>query len=105
MMPRPKYITFDCYGTLTNFRMGDVAREMYADRIPSDRMDAFVTDFAQYRLDEVMGDWRPYNQVLENAIRRTCRRHKVESRGGSTMSAVRYSPARTARASRFPVAM
>jgi 2-haloacid dehalogenase len=27
---RPKYITFDCYGTLTNFRMQDVAREMYA---------------------------------------------------------------------------
>ena len=28
---RPKYITFDCYGTLTRMRMGDMAREMYAD--------------------------------------------------------------------------
>ena len=79
---RPRYITFDCYGTLTNFRMADVAREMYADRVPAARMDAFLKDFAQYRLDEVMGDWRPYDEVLENAIRRTCRRHKVEYREG-----------------------
>ena len=82
MIFRPKYITFDCYGTLTNFRMSDVARAMYADRVPAARMDSFVTDFAHYRLDEVMGDWRPYDQILENAIRRTCRRHKVEYREG-----------------------
>jgi 2-haloacid dehalogenase len=79
---RPKYITFDCYGTLTNFRMQDVAREMYADRVPAARMDKFIHDFAQYRLDEVMGDWRPYNVVLENAIRRTCKLNKVEYREG-----------------------
>jgi 2-haloacid dehalogenase len=79
---RPKYITFDCYGTLTNFRMADVARDMYADRVPAARMDAFVKDFAAYRLDEVMGDWKPYDQTLESAIRRTCRRWKVEYREG-----------------------
>ena len=45
MTSRPKYITFDCYGTLTNFRMADVAREMYADRVPAAHMDAFVKDF------------------------------------------------------------
>lgn len=53
-MLRPKYITFDCYGTLTHFRQGDLAREIYADRIPADRMDAFLRDFAAYRLDEVL---------------------------------------------------
>lgn len=79
---RPRYITFDCYGTLTNFRMADKAREIYSDRVPAARMDAFVKDFAAYRLDEVMGDWRPYDELLANAIRRTCRRHKVEYREG-----------------------
>ena len=43
---RPKYITFDCYGTLTRFRMGDMAREMFADRVPAERMEQFVADFA-----------------------------------------------------------
>ena len=35
MSIRPKYISFDCYGTLTRMRMGDMAREMFADRIPA----------------------------------------------------------------------
>ena len=49
MIFRPKYITFDCYGTLTCFRMGEMARAMYADRIPAERIDAFIADFSAYR--------------------------------------------------------
>ena len=45
MSIRPKYITFDCYGTLTRMRMGDMARKMFADRIPADRMEQFLADF------------------------------------------------------------
>lgn len=74
---RPKYITFDCYGTLTRFRMSEMARAMFADRIAPGRMDQFVRDFAAYRLDEVLGDWKPYDQVLGNALERTCRRHGI----------------------------
>jgi 2-haloacid dehalogenase len=74
---RPKYITFDCYGTLTRFQMGELAREVFADRVPASSMDAFVKDFAAYRLDEVLGDWKPYAQVLCNAAERTCRRWGV----------------------------
>lgn len=79
---RPKYITFDCYGTLIHFRIGDVAREIYADRVPAARMNEFLKDFTAYRFDEAMGDWRPYEEVLTNAIQRTCRRWKVTYREG-----------------------
>lgn len=74
---RPKYITFDCYGTLTRFRMSDMAREIFADRIAADRMDGFVRDFAAYRLDEVLGAWKPYDEVIRNAVERTCRKHGI----------------------------
>lgn len=77
---RPKYITFDCYGTLIRFRMGDMARELFADRVPPERMDQFVKDFSAYRLDEVMGDWKPYVDVLRSALERTCRRWKIAYR-------------------------
>ena len=70
---RPKFITFDCYGTMTNFRMGPVARELFADRIRPEQMDAFVADFTAYRLDEVLGDWKPYAEVIHNALERTCK--------------------------------
>jgi 2-haloacid dehalogenase len=77
MAASPKFITFDCYGTLTRFRMGDMAREMFADRVPAERMDAFVQDFAAYRLDEVLGAWKPYRDVIVNAVRRTCKLWKL----------------------------
>lgn len=75
---RPKYITFDCYGTLIRFRMGDTARAMYADRLPPEQLERFVHDFNAYRLDEVMGDWKPYVEILKSALERTCKRHGVK---------------------------
>jgi 2-haloacid dehalogenase len=77
---RPKYITFDCYGTLTRFRMAEMAREFFHDRIPAQSMEQFVKDFAAYRLDEVLGAWKPYAEVIHNAVQRTCRRWKIEFR-------------------------
>ncbi|BCM82529.1 dehalogenase [Methylobacterium indicum] len=76
----PKYITFDCYGTLIYFEMAPVARRLYADRVPAERMDAFVEDFSAYRLDEVLGAWKPYKDVVANALTRTCKRNGVEYR-------------------------
>ncbi|MCX7174956.1 MAG: haloacid dehalogenase type II [Proteobacteria bacterium] len=82
---RPKYITFDCYGTLTRFRMSDLTREIFADRVSKDDMEQFVKDFAAYRLDEVLGAWKPYKDVICNALRRTCKRWKVEYRDNEGM--------------------
>ncbi|AEF54529.1 haloacid dehalogenase type II [Marinomonas posidonica] len=76
----PKYITFDCYGTLIYFQMGPTARRVFEDRIAEEDMDQFVKDFAAYRLDEVLGDWKPYDQVVCNAVKRTCQRWGIEYR-------------------------
>jgi 2-haloacid dehalogenase len=77
---RPKYITFDCYGTLTNFQMAEAARDLFGDKFDAPGMAAFVRDFAAYRLDEILGDWKPYGEVIHNAVERTCRRHGVAFR-------------------------
>jgi 2-haloacid dehalogenase len=74
---RPKYISFDCYGTLINFAIGDMTREVFADRVTAERMDRFVKDFRSYRFDEVTGAWKPYADVLATALERTCRRWKL----------------------------
>jgi 2-haloacid dehalogenase len=77
---KPKYISFDCYGTLTRFRMAEMAKDLCGDRVPADRMPAFVQDFAAYRLDEVLGAWKPYAEVIGNALRRACVLHGVPYR-------------------------
>jgi 2-haloacid dehalogenase len=74
----PKFITFDCYGTLTNFQIGPTARALFKDRVPADRMDGFIETFRGYRLDEVLGAWKPYLEVLSNAIERTCKQWKIK---------------------------
>lgn len=77
---RPKYITFDCYGTLTYFRMHETAQDMYAGQMPPEKLHQFIRDFSAYRLDEVMGDWKPYVDVLKSALQRACKRHGVTYR-------------------------
>ncbi|GHC59389.1 haloacid dehalogenase type II [Streptomyces flavofungini] len=70
--PAPQFITFDLYGTLTDFAIGAAAREVVEDIAPPDVLDAFLHRFRCYQLDEVMGDWRPYDEVVARAFRRAC---------------------------------
>lgn len=77
---RPKFVTFDCYGTLTKFDMAGAAHRIYGDSLPAETMAAFIRDFAAYRLDEILGAWKPYLDVISNALERTCKRHGVPFR-------------------------
>lgn len=74
---RPKYISFDCYGTLINFQMAEAARDLYGDRLGEAAMQQFIKNFAAYRLDEIMGDWKPYADVVHNSLKRACKRNGV----------------------------
>ena len=76
----PKYITFDCYGTLTAFGMSALTRELVADRIPAERIEDFLDDFEAYRIDEVMGDWKPYERIIADSLRRATQRWNIEYR-------------------------
>jgi 2-haloacid dehalogenase len=75
---RPKYITFDCYGTLTNFDMAGAARRVYAERLSAEAMANFVEAFRGYRLDEVLGAWKPFAEVVHNAVERSCKRIGIQ---------------------------
>ncbi len=75
---RPRYISFDCYGTLIRFRMEEAAREIFPDRVAVGDMAQFVKDFSAYRFDEVLGAWKPYREVVRNSVERTCRHWRIE---------------------------
>jgi 2-haloacid dehalogenase len=77
---RPKYITFDCYGTLTNFDMAGAATRIYGSQLAPAALAQFIKNFAAYRLDEVLDAWKPYAEVVHNALERTCRRNGVAFR-------------------------
>ncbi|MGG1947739.1 haloacid dehalogenase type II [Trinickia sp. NRRL B-1857] len=73
----PKYITFDCYGTLTRFRMAEMTRELYGKALDPAKLETLVKFFAAYRRDEVLGAWKPYRDVVVDAFRRACERTGV----------------------------
>jgi 2-haloacid dehalogenase len=77
---RPKYITFDCYGTLIRMQFPEKAREFYSKQLEPDRMEAFCKDWSGYRLDEVLGAWKPYAEVLHNSLERCCRKWGLDFR-------------------------
>jgi 2-haloacid dehalogenase len=74
---RPKYITFDCYGTLTYYSMHQAAFDIYEGQLPPQRMYEFLKNFNDYRFDEAMGDWKPYLDILRSSLERACRKHKL----------------------------
>ena len=41
-------------------------------------MAEFIKNFAAYRLDEILGDWMPYNEVVHKALERACKRNGIE---------------------------
>ena len=43
-------------------------------------MPASLDSFRAHRLDEVMGEWKPFFEVVENAIQRACKAHGVDCR-------------------------
>jgi len=77
MVFHPRYITFDCYGTLTDFDMAGATRDLYTDLISPDQLGLFITDFSAYRRDEILGAWKPYSDVISQALERACNKHGI----------------------------
>jgi 2-haloacid dehalogenase len=71
---RPKYVSFDCYGTLIYFEIASTTRQLLGDRLHGAEVDQFLRQFSKYRYDQVCGDYYAYQQVLHDAYARTCRK-------------------------------
>lgn len=74
---RPKYITFDCHGTMINFDMAGAATDHYSNILSAEALAKFIQDFSAYRLDEVLGAWKPYDEIVYNALERACKRNNL----------------------------
>ncbi len=76
---RPKYVSFDCYGTLIYYEIASTTKRIVGDQISEDDWPAFVRSFSKYRYDQVLGSFYPYRQVLQDAYDRVCRKWGIES--------------------------
>lgn len=42
---RPKYVSFDCYGTLISCQMTPILKDLVGDQTPAEQWDRFVAEF------------------------------------------------------------
>ncbi|GHH65624.1 haloacid dehalogenase type II [Promicromonospora soli] len=92
-IPRPQYVSFDCYGTLISFEIVSTTRRLLGDRLTEDQIEIFLTDFRKYRYDQVCGEFYAYDQVLHDAYARTCKKWglEVNEDAGQQLAAAVYS--------------
>jgi len=89
----PKYVSFDLYGTLINYEYDRNVRRILGERLPDSVADAFEIAGEAIRFDEVMGDWKPYHEIIDRSLRRTMTKFGIEYRDGDGRAA--YEAIRT----------
>ncbi|MEO7023093.1 MAG: haloacid dehalogenase type II [Leifsonia sp.] len=76
----PKFVTFDMNGTLIRFRINDAMREVLGERLPAELADDFLQAAKVYRIDECMGDYKPFHRIVADSMERASRRFGLEFR-------------------------
>ncbi len=79
---KPQFVSFDMNGTLIHFRINDAIRRVLGDRLPAEITDDFLLAGNAYRIDECMGEWKPFHQIGSTA-RATVGRCTTRSRRGA----------------------
>ena len=77
---KPKFVTFDMNGTLIRFRINDAIRQVLGDRLPTETADDFLQACKAYRIDECMGEYKPFDQIVAHSMERASRRLGLEYR-------------------------
>ena len=70
---KPKFVTFDMNGTLIKFGINDAMREVLGDRLPAEVADEYLRICKAYRIDECMGDYQPFHQIVARSMERASR--------------------------------
>jgi 2-haloacid dehalogenase len=89
---KPKFATFDMNGTLIQFRINDAIRQVLGERLPAEIADDFLQACKAYRIDECMGDYKPFHQIVDRSLERASRRLGLGYREGDARAVYEYIP-------------
>ena len=89
---KPKFVTFDMNGTLIKFSINDAIRQVLGDRLPAEIADEYLHLCKAYRIDECMGDYKPFDQIVAQSMERASRRVGLEYREGDARAVYEIVP-------------
>jgi 2-haloacid dehalogenase len=68
-MKLPKYITFDCYGTLIDFELNKVTAEILGERTDLVNLHNFLIVFRDIRYYQCLGPFQRYRDLLRTSFK------------------------------------
>ena len=90
-MKLPKYITFDCYGTLIDFQLTKTTIDILGERANTINLHDFLIIFRDIRYFECFGPYQRYSELLRTSVQKShgcvrsalhqCRRRQAGGRG------------------------
>ena len=88
-----KMVTFDCYGTLVDFDLNRVVRNILTERLSMDGLNEaeFLRDFRVMRFQAVLEPYRLYKEILPASLEHAMRLHGLPYRredGAALVAAV-----------------
>jgi 2-haloacid dehalogenase len=89
---KPKFATFDMNGTLIKFAINDALREVLGDRLPAEIADDYLQACKAYRIDECMGDYQPFHQIVAKSMERASRLVGLEYRAADARAVYEIVP-------------
>lgn len=89
---KPKFVTFDMNGTLIKFRINDAIRDVLGDRLPAEIAEDYLQACKAYRIDECMGDYKPFHQIVADSMERASRRLGLEYRAADARAVYEVVP-------------
>lgn len=89
---KPKFATFDMNGTLIKFAINDGIRQVLGDRLPAEIADDFLQACKAYRIDECMGDYKPFHRIVADSMERASRRLGLEHRAADAQAVYEQIP-------------
>jgi 2-haloacid dehalogenase len=69
-MKLPKYITFDCYGTLIDFQITKTTVEILGERAKTVNLKDFLVIFRDIRFYECLGPYQRYSDLLRTSFKK-----------------------------------
>ena len=80
-MQFPKFITFDCYGTLVDFELTTATLQALGSRLEQlPDVNEFLAEFSKLRFLEILGEYQSYRDVLQNSLRKAMTQFGLEYR-------------------------
>ena len=79
---KPRFVTFDMNGTLIHFRINDAIRATLGSRLPDELADNFLLACKVYRVDECLGEYQSFLEVVGSSLARAAHRFGIEVHEG-----------------------